>query len=83
MEINHKQVEVVRKGESGAGVAVRIDCPVYDTPKMYGRHFTDEDEIYSHITRGSIDVLKESFRNDLSKEEWALIIKLKKILDIN
>ncbi|KAJ1943716.1 eukaryotic translation initiation factor 5B, partial [Linderina macrospora] len=83
MEINHKQVDIVRKGEAGAGVAVRIDCPVYDTPKMYGRHFTDDDEIYSRITRGSIDVLKESFRNDLNKEEWALVIKLKKILDVN
>ncbi|KAI9504287.1 P-loop containing nucleoside triphosphate hydrolase protein [Coemansia spiralis] len=83
MEINHKHVDLVRKGEAGGGVAVRIECPVYDNPKTYGRHFDDNDQIYSQISRTSIDVLKESFRNDLSKEEWGLVIKLKKLLEIN
>ena len=82
MEINRKPVELVRKGEAGAGVAVRIDCPISETPKMYDRHFTDADPIYSRITRESIDVLKDSFRNDLSRDEWQLIIKLKKLLDV-
>jgi len=34
------------------------------------------------ISRQSIDVVKESFRDDVSKEDWALIIKLKKILNV-
>ncbi|KAJ1674375.1 eukaryotic translation initiation factor 5B, partial [Spiromyces aspiralis] len=82
LEINRKPVDIVRKGEAGGGVAVRIDCPLGETPKMYDRHFTDADPIYSQITRTSIDVLKESFRNDVSRDEWQLIIKLKKMLDI-
>ncbi|KAJ1667812.1 eukaryotic translation initiation factor 5B [Coemansia sp. RSA 1813] len=83
MEINHKHMDTVRRGESGAGVAIRIECAAYESAKTYGRHFDDNDEIYSLISRNSIDVLKESFRKDLSKDEWALVIKLKKLLNIS
>ena len=82
LEQNHKSLEVVKKGQSAGGVAVRIDHSGSDAPKMIGRHFTEQDELYSLISRGSIDVLKESFRDDVSKDEWALIVKLKKILDV-
>ncbi|KAJ1661113.1 eukaryotic translation initiation factor 5B [Dispira simplex] len=82
IEQNHKTVEQVKRNQYPGGVAIKIECPVYETPKMIGRHFTEKQEIYSHISRTSIDVLKESFRKDLSKEEWALVVKLKKILDI-
>ncbi|KAJ2845032.1 eukaryotic translation initiation factor 5B, partial [Coemansia erecta] len=83
MEINHKHMDIVRKGESGAGVAIRIECAAYESAKTYGRHFDDSDDIYSLISRNSIDVLKESFRKDLSKDEWALVVKLKKVLNIS
>jgi translation initiation factor aIF-2/yIF-2 len=83
MEQNHKSVEIVKRGGAGGGVAVKIECAVYETPKTYGRHFTETDELYSKITRQSIDILKESFRNDLSKEEWALVVKLKKFLGVD
>ncbi|KAI9481290.1 MAG: hypothetical protein EXX96DRAFT_618227 [Benjaminiella poitrasii] len=83
MEQNHKPLEVVKKGGAGAGVAVKIECAAYETPKTYGRHFEDSDEFYSKISRQSIDIMKESFRADLSKEEWALIVKLKKILGVD
>ncbi|KAJ1960180.1 eukaryotic translation initiation factor 5B, partial [Dispira parvispora] len=82
IEQNHKTVERVKRNQYPGGVAIKIECPVYETPKMIGRHFTEKQEIYSHISRASIDVLKESFRKDLSKEEWALIVKLKKVLNI-
>ncbi|CAG8604181.1 16786_t:CDS:10, partial [Cetraspora pellucida] len=83
MEQNHKAVDIIKKGRSGAGVAIKLECPGYETPKLFGRHFTESDELYSRISRQSINVLKESFRNDLSNEEWALVVKLKKILGID
>lgn len=83
IEQNHKSVDLVKKGGAGGGVAVKIECAVYETPKTYGRHFEDSDELYSKVTRQSIDILKESFRNDVSKEEWALIVKLKKVLGVD
>jgi len=77
IELNHKAKEVVRKGDPA--VAIKIESPVYETPKMVGRHFFEKDLLYSRITRASIDILKSTFRNDVTKEEWALIIQLKKI----
>ena len=51
-------MEVVKKSQAGGGVAVKIEHAVYESAKMFGRHFDDKDEIYSHVTRASIDILK-------------------------
>jgi translation initiation factor 5B len=80
IEVNHKAVECARRG--GPAVAIKIECPSYETPKLVGRHFQETDQLVSRISRASIDVLKESFRNDLSKDDWALIVKLKAVLGI-
>ncbi|KZT20635.1 hypothetical protein NEOLEDRAFT_1151208 [Neolentinus lepideus HHB14362 ss-1] len=77
LEINHKSQEVVKKSQAGGGVAVKIEHAVYQTAKMFGRHFDEKDEIVSHISRQSIDVLKTHFRADVSNEEWLLIKGLK------
>ena len=50
--------QIVKKSQAGGGVAVKIEHAVYQSAKMYGRHFDDKDELLSHITRQSIDVLK-------------------------
>ncbi|KZO93745.1 hypothetical protein CALVIDRAFT_566224 [Calocera viscosa TUFC12733] len=83
LEINHKSQEIVKKSQAGAGVAVKIEHAVYQSAKMFGRHFDEKDEVLSHVTRLSIDVLKETFRDDVSKEEWKLIVALKSRLDIS
>ncbi|KAK7471227.1 eukaryotic translation initiation factor 5B [Stygiomarasmius scandens] len=77
LEINHKSHDVVKKSQAGGGVAVKIEHAVYQSAKMFGRHFDDKDELLSHITRQSIDVLKASFKADVSNEEWLLIKALK------
>jgi len=82
LEINHKTQDVVKKSQAGGGVAVKIEHAVYQSAKMFGRHFDEKDEIYSHITRLSIDVLKASFKADVSNEEWLLIKALKPRLNI-
>ncbi|KAG9317065.1 hypothetical protein JVU11DRAFT_1252 [Chiua virens] len=80
LEINHKPFEIVKKSQAGGGVAVKIEHAVYQSAKMFGRHFDEKDDLLSHITRQSIDVLKSSFKADVSNEEWHLIRQLKQQL---
>lgn len=82
LEINHKPREVVLKKDVGGGVAVRIDPDPNEAPKMFGRHLDEKDEIYSLISRNSIDALKEHFWDGVTIEEKRLIKNLKALLDI-
>ncbi|KAI8984932.1 hypothetical protein BD414DRAFT_523018 [Trametes punicea] len=77
LEINHKSYDIVKKSQAGGGVAIKIEHAVYQSAKMFGRHFDEKDELYSHITRQSIDVLKASFKDQVTNEEWLLIKALK------
>jgi translation initiation factor 5B len=36
----------------------------------------------SKLTRQSIDALKQYFKDDVSKEDWGLVVKLKKVFNI-
>ena len=47
-----------------------------------GRQFEEKDRLVSQITRRSIDCLKEHFRDEVKKDEWQLIIELKKYFNI-
>lgn len=61
------------------GVAVKI---MGDNSITYGRHFDDSNQIASTLTRDSIDALKQYFKDDLSKDDWKLVIQLKKMFSI-
>ncbi|KAJ0410838.1 hypothetical protein ATCC90586_010161 [Pythium insidiosum] len=76
IERDHKEVDRAKKG---ASVSVRIDT---DSSVMYGRHFDHKNRLVSRLSRASIDALKENFKDDLQKEDWQLVIKLKKVFDI-
>lgn len=80
IEVNHRHMEQVKRG--GPSVAIKIEHASYEPARLFGRHFTESDLLYSKISRQSIDVMKENFRNDLAKEDWALVVKLKKLLNI-
>lgn len=80
MEKEHKTVDIAKKGTGGSGIAVKLEM---GGQPLFGRHVDQTDMLYSHITRKSIDVLKgEAFRESVSKEEWALIVKLKRTFGI-
>ncbi|KAL5527046.1 hypothetical protein ACEPAG_5837 [Sanghuangporus baumii] len=83
LEINHKSLDIVKKSQAGGGVAVKIEHAVYQSAKMFGRHFDEKDEVISHITRASIDVLKTTFKTDVTTEEWLLIKALKPVSDFS
>ncbi|KAL3513864.1 hypothetical protein ACH5RR_026581 [Cinchona calisaya] len=80
IENNHKPVDYAKKGQK---VAIKIvGSNAEEQQKMFGRHFEIEDELVSHISRRSIDVLKANYREDLSIDEWRLVVKLKNLFKI-
>ncbi|CAF0921562.1 unnamed protein product, partial [Didymodactylos carnosus] len=81
IELNHKSLEVARKGQE---VCIKIEPLGGEAPKMFGRHFDETDTLMSKISRETIDVVKDYFRDEMQKTDWQLMIDLKKIFnDLN
>ena len=79
IERDHKQIPLCKKGQPS--VAVKIEA---SNQPMYGRQLEEKDTLYSLVSRASIDTLKEFYRDEVDKDEWALIAKhLKPLFDIN
>ncbi|KAJ9511344.1 hypothetical protein QJQ45_029730, partial [Haematococcus lacustris] len=80
LEFNHKAVDSARVGQS---VAMKIEgSSTAETSRVYGRHFDYNDLLMSHISRESIDALKSHFMDDMTKDDWRLVVKLKKMFQI-
>lgn len=79
IEVNHKPIESARRGQE---VCIKIEPSGGEAPKMYGRHFDHTDMVVSKISRQSIDICKEHFRDDLLKTDWQLMVELKKLFQI-
>ncbi|KAJ2507563.1 eukaryotic translation initiation factor 5B [Coemansia sp. RSA 2052] len=82
IRVNDKPVNIVRRGDANAGFTIEIKGAPYESSKVYGRHFDDSNVLYSRITRASIDVLKETFRADMTNDDWELVVKLKSTLGV-
>ncbi|ODV63116.1 translation initiation factor eIF5B [Ascoidea rubescens DSM 1968] len=82
LEVNHESKSIVKKGQTAAGVAMRLENASTAQP-TWGRHVDEKDTLYSLITRKSIDTLKDpAFRDQVPREDWLLIKKLKPIFEI-
>jgi len=76
---NHKDVEIGKKGSS---ICIKVDNQ--ENPNIaYGRQFDHTNTLYSKISRESLDVLKEYYRDDCTKDDLMLIVELKKLFNIN
>lgn len=78
MEKDHKPINNVKPNDGS--ISIRVKC--FDSSLLAGRHFDDKSTYCAYITRNSIDVLKAHFRDDMTDDDWRLIIKIKKILEI-
>jgi translation initiation factor 5B len=78
IEHNHKKLKEARKNTGSVAISIGGDPSI-----MAGRQFEQTDRLVSLITRRSIDCLKEHFRNEATKEDWQLVIELKKYFGIN
>jgi len=78
IEMNGKEQNTARKGQS---VAIKILNE--GNPNItYGRQFDSSHSLYSTLTRASIDALKLNFKDALEKEDWRLVVKMKKVFSI-
>lgn len=77
IEREHKAIPICKKGQPS--VAIKIEGP---NQPLYGRQIEEKDVLYSLISRKSIDTLKEFYREDVTKDEWNLLKKLKPLFDI-
>ncbi|KAK9332130.1 hypothetical protein V1520DRAFT_305156 [Lipomyces starkeyi] len=81
LEVNHKSVDIVKKGQAQGGVAMRLDTPA--NQPTWGRHVDETDTLYSEISRESIDTLKDpAYRDDVTRDEWLLLRQLKAVFSI-
>lgn len=78
-----KDKKPVDKGNKGDKVAIKIDTANSPNPTTtYGRHFDHTSRLYSLISRKTIDSLKEFFKEQMKKEDWLLVIELKRLFNI-
>jgi len=78
IEMNGREQDTARKGMSVAIKIVNEGNPTI----TYGRQFDSSHSLYSTLTRASIDALKANFKDALEKEDWKLVIKMKKMYNI-
>lgn len=80
IEREHKAIPggICKKGQPS--VAVKIEGP---NQPMYGRQLEDKDTLYALISRESIDTLKEFYKDEVTRDEWKLIIDLKKVIGVS
>jgi len=76
---DHKEVTKAVQGED---IAIKIEQSAGGQEYYYGRHFDFKDTLLSKISRESIDLLKANFKDDLEKEDWMLLKKLKPLFSI-
>merc|ERR1719379_1289806 len=76
IEKDKKPVEKARRGDR---VCVKIEQNTSQTHITLGRHYEIDNQIFSKITRESIDTLKENFRDEMDKEDWSLIKSMKPV----
>ena len=64
---------------SDGDISVKIDG---ESNIMVGRQFEEIDSICSIISKKTIESLKEHFRDEMTTDDWKLVIKLKKVFGL-
>ncbi|KAI5179687.1 translation initiation factor 5B [Nematocida sp. AWRm80] len=77
-KINPKTNDI-KKNERAS---IKIELTSNQQPVIFGRKIFETDTIFSRLTRDSIDMLKEKFKEALSQEEWMCVVNIKKELGI-
>jgi len=79
IEKDRRPMQSAHKGEK---VCVKLDQNSQQTHLVFGRHFDWHNMLYSKITRESINAVKEDFKDELNKDNVALLRQMKKLFKI-
>jgi translation initiation factor 5B len=60
-------------------VCIRISSNNYI---LYGRHFNSDNNLVSHVSRKSLDIIKKYFRDKMEKNDWLLLRDIKELCDV-
>ena len=60
-------------------VCIRIASDDYI---LYGRHFNADNQIISHVSRKSLDIIKKYFRDKMVKSDWLLLKEIKELCKV-
>lgn len=77
IELNTKPINTAQPKHGSVAIKIAGESQV-----MFGRHFDESNQIASILTRDSIDSLKTYFKDELGKDDWVLVVKLKKLFGI-
>ena len=77
IQVNSKPVQKAFPKDGQCTVKIEGESNI-----MVGRHFEESNQIVSILTRDSIDSLKQYFKDELQKDDWKLVIQLKKTFNI-
>lgn len=77
IESNHNAVEVAK---TATDVCIKVDTEEHNI--LYGRHFDHNDVLYSKITRASLNVLKENFKDQLTQSDVQLLVRMKQLFGV-
>jgi len=77
IQVNNKDIQEARTKHGN--VAIKIEG--YDNIEV-GKSFEPTSQLVSLINRDSIDALKHFFKDEMSKDDWRLVIQLKKMFEI-
>lgn len=79
LSVQKEKKEVNEEIKEGEEVCIRIENP---NNYIYERHFNADTSFFSKVTRDSIDVLKDGFRDKMKKMDWLLLIRIKEEMGI-
>jgi len=74
---NKKNVKEARAIDGSISVMIKNEKHI-----QAGKQFTEDNQIASLITRNSIDTLKSLFKDEMTKDDWMLVVRLKKVFEI-
>jgi len=79
IQSNQVEVDTAKEGDE---VCIKVVGSQGEAPKLLGRHFEQTDVLVTRINRESINLLKEWWSEEMTKSDWRLVIKLKKVFNI-